>query len=760
MVDNLSLGDMNTLNGDEINKKGELLYPGDEIGGYKIIHKLGAGGMGQVYLVENIQMHKKYAMKVLPPNLSRDKRFIDRFRVEARVMSDLKHPNIVDVKTINHDKFRNLYYLVMEFIEFDNGKSADLGSLLKGKRKLSEEDALRIVKQLCSALDYAHNFRKDGVIHRDLKPANILIDSNADAHITDFGLAKVVGTDYLHSMVERSIQLTMASNKKLKVEQSIGDMKTIVDDETGSSYSENESDSAGSIIGTYEFMSPEQREGEEATKQSDIYSLGMIIYKLLTGKKAVGRFKLPTHFGKSEYWDDIIVKCLENEPEDRFESVDGILRILVTANIEDVKTDANTIQEENNTEEKHKIIAENDNKDSDDFSDNFINDLKEKPLQKRIYLQYLYLFIASFIFCFFAIGRGIAGGFGGAIAMMIIPSLFVLILRKKGIIVSWIVLLLIAILLFLGSYSDTKKNILNVQSVSKPENKKQTSPLYEKGEKYYKKYNIPSDLIPINNASYSPTKDLASGSATAQEKQIKAVKKTGLPLEVETFKYGIKMRLIPAGTFTMGSPSSEDERADSEGPQHKVTISKPFYMGKYEVTQQQWEDVMGSNPSRFKNAGSNAPVESVSWDDCQEFLNKLCDKLGVSRGTYRLPTEAEWEYAARAGTTGKYYGDIDSIAWYDNNSGSKTHTVGSKKPNAFGLYDTAGNVWEWCSDGYGDYSSGSQTDPVGASTGWLRVYRGGGWNGYARGCRSAYRNYGSPGDRDGNLGFRFVRLSE
>ena len=318
MVDDLSLGGMNTLN----NKKSpQLLFADDKIGGYKVIKQLGAGGMGQVYLVENLQMHKQYALKILPPHLSQNQSFIDRFRVEARVMADLKHPNIVDVKTINHDEARNLYFLVMEFIEFDNGKSVDLESLLKSKSKLDEEDTLRITKQLCSALDYAHNFGDGGVIHRDLKPTNIMIDSKGDAHITDFGLAKVVGSEYLHSTIEKSI----------------GDLKTIVGNTDTSSNSEEKSESTGTIIGTYDYMSPEQREGKEATKQSDIYSLGMIIYKLLTGKNALGRFKLPSHFGLSEYWDGVIEKCLENDPEDRFKSVKNIMKTLSAGKIDKKK---------------------------------------------------------------------------------------------------------------------------------------------------------------------------------------------------------------------------------------------------------------------------------------------------------------------------------------------------------------------------------------------------------------------------------------
>ena len=682
MVDNLSLGDMNTLNGDEINKKGELLYPGDEIGGYKIIHKLGAGGMGQVYLVENIQMHKKYAMKVLPPNLSRDKRFIDRFRVEARVMADLKHPNIVDVKTINHDKSRNLYYLVMEFIEFDNGKSADLGSLLKGKRKLSEEDALRIVKQLCSALDYAHNFRDGGIIHRDLKPANILIDSNGDAHITDFGLAKIVGTEYLHSMVERSMQLTIASNKKLKVEQSIGDMKTIVDDETGSSFSEDESDSAGSIIGTYEFMSPEQREGEEATKQSDIYSLGMIIYKLLTGKKAVGRFKLPTHFGKSEYWDDIIEKCLEHDSEDRFEAVTEIIKIIKTS------IDMHYTEQSVNEDKENKYTVSDSEEDS------------ETGDGKNTFFKLPRVNVCEIVSTKYVISENF------------IKTLF---LNKIFLFVSFV--LLASVLWFYFNH------------------------------KYYKKYNIPSDLIPINNASYSPTKDLASGSATAQEKQIKAVKKTGLPLEVKTAKYEIQMRLIPAGSFLMGNPDDEYRL------QHQVVINKTFYMGTYEITQKQWKEVMENTPSYFKNAGDNAPVEQVSWELCQEFFKRICDVLEVPRGTYRLPTEAEWEYSCRAGTSARFYfGDTLNDGKISRNS---TMPIGSSKPNAFGLFDTNSNVAEWCLDKH-EYPS-KTTSRNDNEFEWIdfgHVIRGGHW-------RYNEHRISFETKKDKTIGFRIVReLSE
>lgn len=207
---------------------------------------------------------------------------------------------------------------------------------------------------------------------------------------------------------------------------------------------------------------------------------------------------------------------------------------------------------------------------------------------------------------------------------------------------------------------------------------------------------------------------------------------------------------ISAGEFMMGSNKNKNEQ-----PIHKVIISRGFEMGKYPVTQGEWEAVMGSNPSRFK--GINLPVETVSWSDTQKFINKLNDLNGEY--TYRLPTEAEWEYACRAGTTGDYAGELDKMGWYDKNSESKTHVVGQKSPNAWGLYDMHGNVWEWCSDWYGNYASGSVTDPSGVSSGSNRVYRGGSWFLTAVGCRSAYRSYNTPDSRYDGVGFRLVRTA-
>ena len=218
----------------------------------------------------------------------------------------------------------------------------------------------------------------------------------------------------------------------------------------------------------------------------------------------------------------------------------------------------------------------------------------------------------------------------------------------------------------------------------------------------------------------------------------------------------IRFRLIPAGEFLMGSPPDEVGRDEDEGPQHVVRLSNGFWMADTPCTQDLYEAVVGSNPSRFKAA--TRPVEKVSWTDAQEFLEALNRKRGLK---LTLPTEAQWEYACRAGTTAPTYGPIGEIAWYTENSGGETHPVREKQPNPWGLYDMLGNVYEWCDDrAYRKYSGEGQRDPVGPEVGGERVFRGGSWFVSARDCRAAIRHAFRPSYRHGYLGFRFVRGQE
>ncbi len=224
---------------------------------------------------------------------------------------------------------------------------------------------------------------------------------------------------------------------------------------------------------------------------------------------------------------------------------------------------------------------------------------------------------------------------------------------------------------------------------------------------------------------------------------------------------GVKMEfiLVNPGTFMMGSDIDDHDR-----PVHKVILTKPFYMGKYEVTQAQWKEVAGENPSVFKDRplSEKRPVENVSWTDIDEkFLPKLA-KLLPKGYVPRLPTEAEWEYCCRAGTTTVYcFGDdvekLGEYAWYDANAGKETHPVGEKKPNAWGFYDMHGNVWEWCSDWKVPYQAGEATDPAGPGTGTQKANRGGAWLMNHIYCRSARRSLNEPrSTRGGNLGFRIA----
>ena len=246
---------------------------------------------------------------------------------------------------------------------------------------------------------------------------------------------------------------------------------------------------------------------------------------------------------------------------------------------------------------------------------------------------------------------------------------------------------------------------------------------------------------------------------TASPVSCASTQKAGQEMTV-TLPGGVPMVFcyIPSGKFTMGSPLSEKGRNYDEDPQHKVTISKPFWLAKHEVTQRQWQALMGNNPSHFK--GDDRPVEKVSWDSCQEFIGKL-NQLG--EGEFRLPTEAEWEYACRAGTTTRFYWgedlsdtEIDNYAWYSGNSNRRTQPVGQKRPNNWGLHDMGGNVYEWCEDWYSPYTSGAKVDPKCQEKSLFKIRRGGSRDFNPRWMRSADRDRCTPNNRDGLIGFRPV----
>ena len=284
---------------------------------------------------------------------------------------------------------------------------------------------------------------------------------------------------------------------------------------------------------------------------------------------------------------------------------------------------------------------------------------------------------------------------------------------------------------------------------------------YESEEGMVKlKASAPSNLQITLTKEATATRNTVAQPTVAQQPVVQAPVTNGDNISIPV-KDGISIDMVrvEAGTFTMGATPEMENPWDGEKPTHQVTLTNDYYIGKYEVTQALWQAVMGNNPSYFK--GDNLPVEKVSWNDCQEFISKLNTITGK---TFRLPTEAEWEYAARGGKKSRGYqysgsSNLSDVAWYKDNSGNKTHAVGSKQANELGIYDMSGNVWEWCQDWYGKYSSSSQTNPTGANSGSNRVRRGGGWGGNAWICRSSYRYSYAPGFSNDSLGLRLV-LSE
>ena len=258
----------------------------------------------------------------------------------------------------------------------------------------------------------------------------------------------------------------------------------------------------------------------------------------------------------------------------------------------------------------------------------------------------------------------------------------------------------------------------------------------------------PADVsTTVSTVSVSPVQVPAVPSNTISDDVITIPVKDGICIE---------MVKVEGGTFMMGATSEMKNPYDDEKPVHQVTLTNDYYMGKYEVTQALWQVVMGKNPSYFK--GDNLPVNYVRWKDCQRFISKLNSMTGRK---FRLPTEAEWEYAARGGKKSRGYqysgsSNISDVAWYDGNSGDKTHPVGTKQANELGIYDMTGNVLEWCQDWYGSYYSSSQTNPTGATSGSRHVNRGGSWHSNVRRSSSSCRYGVIYVDRDLDLGFRLA----
>ncbi len=645
------------------------LKPGTMLGQYRIVRLLGRGGMGEVYLVEHAILTTRHALKLLPSERSAGLGFVNRFHDEARVMAKLIHPGIVHVT--HADVADGRHYLVMDFVAADTGDDPfDLEDALSeaSKGRLPPEVIARLGTQICTAVQAAH---AGGVVHRDLKPANVLLTrrdlERAEVRVTDFGLARLLGEDWVRSRVDESMRT------------SVGDARRMTAGGADRSHSD-------SILGTYEYMSPEQRAGRDVDERSDIFSLGVMLYRMITGKGLVGRARAASKIvkGLDETWDELIDACLEEEPSERpatMREVGDALRNLGALEKERKDRGREAERRRREAEQHRKAEAKTERRKAEEAAERA---KVEKERRRR---------------------------------------------KRRS---AWpVAIVAVLVLGALAYFAWTKL-----------------------------KHVSPPGFRPLRSTLRSPAAPRPMVGSVRS-----SVPQPGRPWTVPDL--GMEFMPVSSGSFKMGSNDGDSD----EEPVHTVRIARDFWLGKYEVTQAEYEALTGKNPSHFK--GARNPVETVSWEDASAYCAKLTARERSagrlpSGYEYRLPTEAEWEYAARGGTKSKgftYAGSekVGDVAWYSENSGGTTHAVGGKGANEVGLYDMSGNVWEWCLDWYDeDYyeKTSGASDPVNMQRATCRVKRGGSWFNSAGYVRSASRGRLGPSYAFNGLGFRVCLARE
>jgi formylglycine-generating enzyme required for sulfatase activity/serine/threonine protein kinase len=684
---------------------------------YEVVRELGRGGMGVVYLVRNRLMGRNEVLKVMGRHLVERPEVSERFLREIRAVASLRHPNIVAAHHAFHvDKS---IAFTMEFVD-----GYDLSKMVKSRGPLPVAHACLFIHQAALGLQHAH---EEGMVHRDIKPGNLMVSRRGEkavVKVLDFGLAKAAREGTFDSALTH----------------------------------------AGQMLGTPDFIAPEQSiDAQKADIRADIYSLGCTLYYLLTGGppfQATSLYDLLQahhsmdakllNFVRPEVPTElaaVIAKMMAKEPERRFQTPAAVSEALVpfykrgaakrlapelSLNTEPAKQRSSPIAPAVTTDPKPRQPNDAPGPESQWASIIVTRDLEapgerlissaapsasgSKPPWKR---KRPLAIAAASLFSFIALG-----------------IIIYLSIDRKG------------------------ARLIVVQGYAGAANKDDA--LRSRGD---------------------------GGLATVPQAVNGQTQATPEPYTLSSSASGMKLKRIPAGSFWMGSTKAVDNDADDdESPRHQVRISRDFYMGLTEVTQNQYRSIMGENPSEFKEIADGEdglrPVENVSWSDAVRFCNALSTAEGIptfyrivgDTATvinrdglgYRLPTEAEWEYACRAGQTSRYsFGDdgekLEAHGWYGANSDDKTHPVGKKQPNAFGLFDMHGNVWEWCWDAYdGDHYatlSSPIVDPSGPPIASDRVLRGGNWNNDAAYSRSAYRHHSEPNSRDSSLGFRVVRTA-
>ncbi len=742
------------MSGDELALR-EGLPSGTELGEYEIEAAIGQGGFGVVYRAKHRYLGTVVALKeylpatvavriegrVCPRNqaLAADyEEGLRRFIEEARHLVQFRS-HLGVVTCVGFFEERGTAYMAMEYEE-----GLPLSELLTKReaagRPLDEGELLRLAGQVLESLTVVH---QSAVLHRDIKPSNILIRRSDDRPVLiDFGAAK-----------EDFVRYTKSSAPHTRGYAAIEQME------------------ADGKLGPW----------------TDLYGLGAVLWRIVAGghppyeplvpvdalSRMAARFRgqddpLPSahRLGEGRFSIavlDAIDQCLELEPTDRPANCGELLPLLAVPVRKDLveSLHANSAKHESGREERG--------------SQEEVEPVPEFTVRQGESQRWSLLERAVF---------------GSAVLITVFALSFVVLLggrRESSETVApedrqreTLALVPGEELMPRPSTEETDSTVTSRDSFARGSQRLGSLTVNTEPTRAHVRlldgageYRAGMELrvgeyrIEVSAEGYETHVTKVRHGAGPTELRVELERP---PLKLVRNSVGMELVWVPAGEFVMGSESSE--AYDDEVPLTEVTLSEGFYLGKYEVRQREWEAVMGTNPSEFQNCGPDCPVESVLWDETQEFISRLNAKEKTAK--YRLPTEAEWEYAARAQTTGERYGKLDDIAWHGANSGGTTHPVGEKEPNAYGLHDMLGNVREWVSDWYGEYPGGRVTDPLGPSNGrWWRVMgittgpsrvrRGGSWVGHATTtCRAAFRYSSSKGlDPNGvrfdNIGFRLAK---
>jgi eukaryotic-like serine/threonine-protein kinase len=707
---------------------------------YRVVAAIGAGGMGAVYRAEHRLMDRPVALKVIRGDLLGNASLVERFRREVKSAARLaSHPNIV--AAYDAEQAGETHMLVMEFIE-----GTDLARVVDRRGPLPVGEACDYARQ--AALGLQHAF-KECMVHRDIKPQNLMLTTRGRIKILDFGLARFASE--------------VVSQGGLTAE--------------------------GMVLGSADYIAPEQiHDPHAADIRADIYSLGCTLYFLLTGRPPFpgGNLiqKLLAHSEKTARpladvrpevplelcW--VVERMIAKDPSLRPSTPADVVRALAPF--------ANAFERGGQA-----------------LSPSEVNSAPAAATKSKLDLTAVEPLLSDS-----ALGPGLRRSGPTVVDRR----------SRFGPRTWWAAagLLLLALVVVCGVVLRVKTANGMIELVNMPKGAEvlvdgqEVAVTWPGGGKPAVVTVTPgTHKIVVKKDGIETSGDEVTVRTGSKEQfsvrlgtSVKTTDELPKSYDLESIKNSIGMTLvlIPYGEFFMGSPDDAMEAENDERPLHRVRISKPFYLGVCEVTQAQFESVMGNNPSHFSAKGGGKdrvagqstdqyPVEQVSWLDAIQFCNKLSEKAGkkpfyeIDRTDvrvkdwngqgYRLPTEAEWEYACRANASGPTrfsFGDepmeLKIYGWFDGNSEQRTHPVSQKRPNGFGLYDTNGNVWEWCWDWYsvGYYNQTPADDPTGPAGASLsaRVFRGGAWNDRLRDARSAKRAGDVPGFRQGNVGFRLA----